>query len=269
MSTYTLENAWQQARERLAGLEAVYDPGTFRVLDGVGVGPGWRCLEIGGGGGTVAEWLCAKVGPHGHVLATDIDPRFLEPLTDDHPNLDARRHDIVSDDLPPAAFNLIHARMVLEHLPERDRALRRMAAALVPGGWLVVEAIDFGSEAPDPALDAATTARFVRSHVARTRFLADHGFDLAFARGVSRRLRTLGMVDVATEGRSYTWWGNTAGANVWRLSFEQRRDSFIGGSYLDESEFAEIVAMLLDPSFAATSPTIVAAWGRRPAPGLT
>jgi hypothetical protein len=37
------------------------------------VGPGWRCLEVGSGGGSIAAWLCDRVGPDGSVLATDLD----------------------------------------------------------------------------------------------------------------------------------------------------------------------------------------------------
>jgi 2-polyprenyl-3-methyl-5-hydroxy-6-metoxy-1,4-benzoquinol methylase len=93
---------------------------------------------VGAGGGSIAEWLAGQVGPDGRVLATDIDTRFLEQLSHKK-NVEVRRHDIVSDSLPERAFDLVHARLVLLHLPERDRVLGRMAAALKPGGWLLTE----------------------------------------------------------------------------------------------------------------------------------
>ena len=77
------------------------------------------------------EWLSRRVGSSGHVLATDISTSFLDVL--DLPNLEVRRHDIVQDDLPEDAFDLVHARLVLTHLAERDIALRRMVKALKPG----------------------------------------------------------------------------------------------------------------------------------------
>ena len=128
---YILDNAWQLARRRLARLEEQLDPGTIRHLQALGVGAGWRCLEVGGGGGSVADWLCRRVGPGGSVLATDVDTRFLTAVR--APNLDVRRHDIVAEELPAAAFDLVHARTVLNHLGRRDLALRRMAAAVRPG----------------------------------------------------------------------------------------------------------------------------------------
>jgi 16S rRNA A1518/A1519 N6-dimethyltransferase RsmA/KsgA/DIM1 with predicted DNA glycosylase/AP lyase activity len=80
------------------GLEARWDPGTIRHLETLGVGEGWHCLEIGGGGGSIAEWLCRRVGPKGHVVATDLDTRFLEAL--DYDNLEVVRHNIVTDAVP-------------------------------------------------------------------------------------------------------------------------------------------------------------------------
>ena len=74
---YVLDNADEQTSARFAALPRLYDPGTIRHLEQLGVGPGWRCLEVGGGGGSIAAWLSDRVGPTGHVLATDLDPRFL------------------------------------------------------------------------------------------------------------------------------------------------------------------------------------------------
>jgi SAM-dependent methyltransferase len=227
MGTYVFDNAMQVARERLQLLETAADPGTFRVLETIGVDRGWRCLEIGAGAGSVAAWLSTRVGPTGTVLATDVDPRFLDPIAADHPNLVVRRHDVVADDLPEAAFDLIHARMVLEHLPERERALCRLAAALAPGGWLVVEAVDFVVETLDPALDGVYGELFARAR--ETRLL-----------------------------------GGSVGTEIYRLSLIHLRDRFLAGGYLDHADIDDIQAMYEDRRFAATSPLIMAVWGRRP-----
>ena len=102
--------------------------------------PGWRCLEVGGGGGSIARWLCQQVGAQGQVVATDIDTRFLDEL--DLPNLEVLRHDAVNDALPEAAFDLVHARAVLCHLAGRDEVLSKLVTALRPGGWLLLEEAD-------------------------------------------------------------------------------------------------------------------------------
>ena len=46
-------------------MSKILDPWTRRYLAGLGVGQGWRCLELGGGNGSITEWLCAAVGPSG------------------------------------------------------------------------------------------------------------------------------------------------------------------------------------------------------------
>ncbi|HYH50728.1 MAG TPA: class I SAM-dependent methyltransferase [Acidimicrobiia bacterium] len=68
------------------------------------------------------------------MLATDIEPR-LQPLRD-LGNVDVARHDVAADPLPEAEFNLIHARLVLVHVPERLVAIGRLVQALRRGGWL-------------------------------------------------------------------------------------------------------------------------------------
>jgi hypothetical protein len=81
--------------ERLAVLAGNYDPGTFRLLEDVGVVPGWRCAEVGAGRGSVAAWLADAVGPEGSVEALDIDISHLDHLAS-RPNVDVRQHDIVA-----------------------------------------------------------------------------------------------------------------------------------------------------------------------------
>ena len=91
---YSLDNDWILARQRLALLEAHTDVGTIRFLDALDVGDGWRCLEVGGGGGSITEWLCRRVGPTGRVVATDINTRFLDAL--DFENLERCVHTTLS-----------------------------------------------------------------------------------------------------------------------------------------------------------------------------
>jgi ubiquinone/menaquinone biosynthesis C-methylase UbiE len=76
MANYSLSNAWDHARRRLALLEQYLDPITHRRLSSLGLSKGWHCLEVGGGGGSVARWLCAQVGADGRIVGTDIDRDF-------------------------------------------------------------------------------------------------------------------------------------------------------------------------------------------------
>jgi hypothetical protein len=102
MSQYLFDRE-RQAAQRFGGLEARHDPTTVRHLEALGVGDGWVCWEVGGGGGSIATWLARCVGASGHVLVTDIEPRsvaVLEALG--LANLQVRRHDVGRDPLPPS-----------------------------------------------------------------------------------------------------------------------------------------------------------------------
>jgi ubiquinone/menaquinone biosynthesis C-methylase UbiE len=256
---YVLDNAGQQAAARFDALSAMFDPGTIRHLESCGIGPGWHCLEVGGGGGSIAAWLSNRVGRTGRVLVTDIDPRHLESLK--FPNLEVRRHNIVRDPLPEASFDLVHSRLVLLHLPEREKALARMVAALKPGGWLVDEEFD-SSLSPDPAADPEEVLS--KTHIAMTRVMASRGVDRVFGRHLFGRLRAHGLENVSSEGRSFMWQGGSPGASLLRSNYEQLRGAMIEAGYVTPQEFEKDIAQLQDPSFVAPSPILWTASGRRP-----
>ncbi len=257
---YRFDNSWVQARERLAAIEAGNDPGTIRHLEALGVSEGWRCLEIGGGGGSITEWLCRRVGPSGRVVATDVNPRFLEAL--DFPNLEVRRHNIVDDDLEQGAFDLVHTRAVLVHLAEREKALDRIVAALKRGGWLLAEETDSISFVADPRAGEVACDRFLK--MLRAHQAAGSGIDLFYGRRLFADLHARGLVDVDAEGRSRMVRGATRGAQFWRLTYSQMREVLLRSGELDAEELEASLTLIDDPNFVFMGPTLMAAWGRRP-----
>jgi SAM-dependent methyltransferase len=259
-SRYLLDNGTREAPARFAVLSALFDPGTIRHLEACGVGRGWHCLEVGGGSGSIAKWLADRVGPTGRVLATDIDPRFLESLN--LPNLEVRRHDIATDPLPEAAFDLVHARLVLMHLPERETALARMISALKPGGWLVDEEYDSSSMPPDPA--ASPGEVLLQTQVAMMRLMDDGGVDRLYGRRLFGRLRAHGLVSISGEARAFMWQRGSPGAALVRATYELLRGAMIDGNYITQQQFGEDVARLDDPDFLMPSAILWSAWGRRP-----
>ena len=260
-SGYALDNAAREASSRFDALAAMYDPGTIRHLEERGVSSGWQCLEVGGGGGSIAAWLAARVGPAGHVLVTDIDPRFLKSLQ--APNLEVRRHDIVNDALPEAAFDLVHSRLVLLHVPEREKALDRMVAALKPGGWLVDEEFDVSSIPPNPTTDPGEV--LLKTLTATRRVMEDRGADdRVFARRLFNRFRAHGLVGVEAQGSLSMWHSGSPGAALLRANFEQLHRTMIDAGYLTEEEYNQDLARLDDPAFLMPSPIMWTAWGRRP-----
>jgi SAM-dependent methyltransferase len=255
MAHYAFDNSWREARRRLALLEDALDQATFRRLKALGMAEGWYCLEVGAGGGSVCEWLCAQVGSQGHVLATDLDTRFLEPLT--QPNLTVQRHNILTDGLPEATFDLIHTRWVLMHLVQRDQVLPRLVAALKPGGWLVLEEADTFPLAP------TSTGPCARVWEVFIRLVEAAGASGTWARGLPTYLQQHGLVDLGAEGTVQLFSGGSPLAEFWQLSWSQLSDPLLSAG-LGEDEFTAAKALLEDPHQWFTGPATVTAWGRKP-----
>jgi SAM-dependent methyltransferase len=253
---YVFDNAAPQAPARLAALAEVHDGGTIRHLLALGVSDGWKCLEVGGGLGTVTRWLSDRVGADGHVLTTDIDTRFLETIG--RGNVEVQRHDIVKDPLPESAFDIAYARLVLEHVSDPEVALDRMLMAVRPGGWLMVEDFEVQSSRPDDAPESVS-----KTAAAMRRVTASAGADSRLGLSLGHRLRARGLVDVGHEGRLQLCRGKTAAARLARLNFEQLREAILATG-LTTDEFEADLVRLDDEDFEWRSPTLWTAWGRRP-----
>jgi SAM-dependent methyltransferase len=251
-------------RERLALLTRFADPITTRRLTDRGVGPGWRCLDVGAGAGSVARWLAARVGSQGRVVATDLNPRFLGG----HglPNLEVRRHNLLEDDLEAAHYDLVHSRALLMHLPDPLRALRRLFEAVRPGGWLLVEEV--GDSAPFGAADPghARAAGFDRRSRAVWAALKAAGtMDLDFGRRLPALVEGLGVRDLGHEGATLTARGGDPVARFVRMTDDLLRERFVAAGVLTEADFDELGRAYDDPSFWFVGFTVFGAWGRRPA----
>ena len=257
--SYVFNNAAAQTPARFSALARIFDPGTVRNLSALGVEQGWRCLEVGGGGGSIATWLCDRVGPKGRVVATDLDTRFLERI--DRDNLEVRRHNLVIDLLPEGPFDLVHARLVLMHLPERESVLGRLVSALKPGGWLLAEEFDSLSMLPDAAVNPAEVP--LRSMRVLQDSLAESGVDLRYGRMLAGRLRAHGLRDVIAEGRVFMWPGRSTGAELTRANLEQLRNTLIESGRITAAELERDLVRLDDDDFLAPSPIMWSAWGRR------
>jgi SAM-dependent methyltransferase len=126
--------------ERTCLREQELDPLTIRRLNHIGVSKGWRCLEVGAGGGSIAKWLSERAGPNGRVVVVDVDTRFLTGLA--APNVEIRHNDITKDAPEADAYDLVHCRALLMHLVDPQSAIERFAHALKPGGCVLLEEYD-------------------------------------------------------------------------------------------------------------------------------
>ncbi|ABW14919.1 Methyltransferase type 12 [Parafrankia sp. EAN1pec] len=245
-------------RRRLAAMAAVCDPVTTHLLDELGVAAGWRCLEVGAGAGSVAAWLADRVTAAGQVTATDIDLSHLAGLS--APGLSVLRHDVTRDPAPPGApFDLVHARFVLEHLPEREQVLDRLVSWLRPGGTIVVESIaSFPvASSPNPTFRQAMTA--IEQVLART-----IGTDSTWARGFPGPLRSRHLVDVGTSSHLPTTGGANASACCWALTLSRLRPHILSLGLATADTVDRALDLLADPAFFDLSFATAIAWGRAP-----
>jgi SAM-dependent methyltransferase len=261
VSAYVFDQAWEAERVRLAGLELGLDPGTIHHLEALRVGAGWRCWEIGGGGGSIAAWLCEHVGDGGHVFATDLETTFLEKLR--YANVAVRRHDIVADDPPDGQFDLVHARWVLHWLPAREQALRRMIAALRPRGWLLVEEPDFVT--PFHACASETVRKVVTAGILALEAMS--GAQSEYGRCLLDDVCEQGLVDVEALGRVQMMRGGSPLCAHLRLSIAKVRATLVSSGAATAEEIDEALARLDDPAFTTMSTITMAVWGRRAAAG--
>jgi SAM-dependent methyltransferase len=256
---YAYGHAWAMERVRLAGLEAALDPGTREHLTRLGAGPGKRCLEVGAGGGSVALWLARRVAPGGKVVATDLETGFLEPEAARGTGLEVLRHDITAEELP-GGFDMVHARWLVEWLPDKRLALRRMMSALRPGGVLLVEEPDF------------VTIYGAGEPVVRRVFIAAMAHlesvcpvEVEYGRRTLGDLAAVGLAGVQAEGRCpVVRGGSPLAADFLRLTIEKLREPVLAGGAVSRDEFARAVAALQDPAITVVAPMTVAAWGTRP-----
>ncbi|MFI5614566.1 class I SAM-dependent methyltransferase [Amycolatopsis sp. NPDC051903] len=255
MSTdYALTNAWERAQRRLKGLEAAYDPTTRRRLSALGLAPGWACLEAGAGGGSIARWLGEQVGPSGRVSAVDLDVSGLRDLP---ANVEVRQADVRVDPLPEGAFDVVHARLLLNHLPERDEVLGRLVAALRPGGWLLLEEGDmFSSGVIDEDPDHARAMRTCRDLLATAA-------DVDYGRKLPRLAVSRGLTEIGVECEVPFAEGGSLGTEWLALTFDQLAER-AGGDILDPETVWRWKEKLARPGSWFASLGVVAVRGRRP-----
>lgn len=261
---YLLDNRQAEAGRRFDALATLFDPPTFRHLDALGVGPGWRCWEVGAGGPGVARWLAHRVGPDGRVVATDIDTSWLDAA--EVPGVEVLRHEVGVEPPPAGPFDLVHARLVLVHVPERRRALADMVASLRPGGRLLVEDADPALQpllCPEETGPGEVLANRLRRGF-RT-LLAERGADLAYGRRLPRLLREAGLEEVEADASFPI--ASPACTALEAATVEQIRGRLVAAGIATDAEIDTHLANVATGRMDLATAPMVSAWGRVPGAG--
>lgn len=251
---YAFPHSASDELRRLELFQQRLDPLTIRRIERLGIGAGARCLEVGGGRGSIARWLAERVGPEGHVTATDLQVDFLNAI--DAPNVDVLRHDIRSDLFPERSFDLVHSRAVLMHIPDDPDLLPRIASWLRPGGWLLLEEPDFG-------MWVADADRVWASHPDAWHRTFPSG-SLERGRSLLSQIHQLGLIDVGADGEVDIIQAGTPLAEFYGLSMAAIGPSAVRVGALTAEQARALVERPSQPDFLACGFVHIGAWGRRP-----
>ncbi|MBO4210519.1 class I SAM-dependent methyltransferase, partial [Micromonospora echinofusca] len=248
---------------RLHLMQDVLDPHTHRQLARIGVKPGQHALELGAGGGSITRHLAGLVGPTGKVTAVDIDTRLLDPTA----VIDVYQGDLRTTPAPgqPGGYDIITARCLLEHLPNRVNLLRQMTILLRPGGWLVLGDIVYSRtvvyRAPTET-DATLITRVVHGILDT---LAASGVDLHWGDKAPGLLLDAGMNHVRSHSHTETWTGGGPGCHLYAQDAHHLRDTLTdtGLTITDLHRFTELMA---DPHVVVSSYQFTATHAQKPEP---
>lgn len=263
--TYVLRGGAEGAG-RLEVLAAAAWPATRRLLDRLGVGPGWSCLDVGCGNGDVAIRLATLVGPAGRVVGEDIDAAVVEVARERAREAGAGVEFHARGLLgrpPEAAFDLVHARFVLGHLADAAAGLAALVRAARPGGLVVVEDVDFHSHFCWPPSEA-----FDRYGALYRDTSLGLGADPLIGPRLLGMFHDAGLDEPGFETVERLFSAGP-GKRMPQLTMEHIREAVVGAGAATDAEVDAIVTELerlrRDPRSIMGFPRVFQVWGRRPA----
>ena len=246
MSSYTLghhESVLRSHRWRTAENSAGY---LLPLLP-----PGASVLDVGCGPGTITADLARLVGPSGRVLGVDTSAKVLELAADTArdagvTNVEFAVGDIHALGIEDAAFDVVHAHQVLQHLADPVSALKEMGRVARPGGVVAARDADYAAMTWHPDSDGISRWLAVYRRAAR---LNDAEPD------AGRRLldwaRQAGFDDVVASAsvwcfatpKDREWWG---GLQADRIVHSAVAEQALRASLADEAGLADMAAAWRD-----------------------
>jgi SAM-dependent methyltransferase len=245
-------------------LNRVVGPTTNDLLARLGVAAGWRCLDVGCGGGDVTVTLAELADP-APVVGIDVDVPQLDIARHDaagsgRTNVEFRAVDAMTCDTEVhERFDLVYARFLLTHLPEPATAVASMVKLLRPGGIVAVEDIDIAAQFCSPPSSAfdCYSEWYTAAHRAR-------GGDPTIGRRLPRMLIEAGIENVAMNVVQPAGLHGDI-TQIAPLTLANTRQPIVELGIASDSEIdealAELDALAQEPATAQSMPRIVQAWG--------
>ncbi|MGW3248094.1 class I SAM-dependent methyltransferase [Streptomyces sp. NPDC001070] len=247
------EDAGEADRVDLGAL--THDDNTLTRLRRLGAGPGWHCLDVGAGTGTVARRLLGEAGVR-EVVAVDRDVRFLRARPT--PGLTVRQADVTAEGFAPGRFDLVHARFVLMHLPSPQKTIATLGGLLAPGGVLVI------SDAVDLTTASAPGTPYTRAMGAMWQGLRETiGTDVSRVPRYPALLKAAGLGSVGAEIHVPPLLPGSPVSRFWADTWGRARTAMIATGLVDGAGIDAAVRYLDSPECADLSPGMLTAWGWR------
>jgi SAM-dependent methyltransferase len=240
------------------------------MLDRIGVAPGWNCVDLGCGAMGVLGPLSRRVGPQGHVVGVDRDPKLLAAARDyvreqDLANVEILDLDAYDCRLPRETFDLTHVRFVFGPVGRDEELLREMLALTRPGGIVAIQEPDTPSwncyppNAGWTALRAAIEDAFARA-----------GGDINAGQRTFGMLRRAGLEDVQIRAATLALQDQHPYKRLPVQFAASLRARILAGGRLSETELdgavAECERVAADPETIVIMLIVTQVWGRKPIP---
>jgi ubiquinone/menaquinone biosynthesis C-methylase UbiE len=255
----------KEGYERLLLLARDRWPDTAALFQRAGLSPGMRCIDLGCGGGEVTFEIAGLVAPGGSVTGVDMDAIKLglarrKAAQSGLGHVEFRQLDVADWD-EPGSYDAVYCRVLLQHLSQPVDLLRRMWAAVRPGGVILVEDADFDGwccHPPNEGLDF-----FVRTY---QQVLQRRGGDHALGRKLYGYFLAVGIPrpqvalvqSVRTEGEGKTLAWSTLEATAEAIASER-----VATREEVTAALTDLQRFTADPRTLICGPRIFQLWSRR------
>jgi SAM-dependent methyltransferase len=267
MATYAIRGG-VEGKRRLDLLAQTMAGTTHALLAEVSLHQGSSCIDLGCGAGHVSRHLGKLVGPTGRVLGIDFDAVKLaaareECERDGLANVEFRTADVANWD-EPETYDLVFGRFVVSHLSDRPGMVRRMCAALRPGGRLVLEDIDYGG-----AFCYPPNVAFGLQCTLYCSLISRRGGEALLGPQLVGLCRDAGLDEIQMRVVQPVHTGRHPGKAMSLCTLENIADAAIAEGLATRAELGEAIRQLAeftdDPHSIIACPRVFQVWGRRPA----